>query len=73
MLSRTKKILDEANKSLVERLRNHVQDRGGPTHQNGAWEMMLEAADRIESQQLDIKALTLRLEEAAKLTLKTVV
>jgi hypothetical protein len=33
---------------IVERLRKHVNNRGGPSLQNGAWEMMLEAADLIE-------------------------
>jgi hypothetical protein len=33
---------------IVERLRKHVNNRGGPSLQNGAWEMMLEAADEIE-------------------------
>jgi hypothetical protein len=32
---------------LVERMRGHVEKRGGPTL-NGAWAMMLEAADEIE-------------------------
>lgn len=42
---------------LAERLRKHVSDRGGlakdddgnPVIPNGAWAMMLEAADLIES------------------------
>lgn len=33
---------------IVKRLRDHVNNRGGPSIQNGAWEMMLEAADEIE-------------------------
>lgn len=33
---------------LVRRLRAHVEDRGGPSG-NGAWQMMLDAADRIET------------------------
>lgn len=33
---------------LVERLRNHVNNRGGPSIENGAWQMMLDAADMIE-------------------------
>lgn len=35
--------------ALCERLRKHVQDRGGAAIENGAWQMMLEAADRLES------------------------
>jgi len=33
---------------IVERLRNHVNHRGGPTIENSAWQMMLEAAAEIE-------------------------
>jgi hypothetical protein len=33
---------------IVERLRAHVTDRGGASLPNGAWDMMLEAADEIE-------------------------
>jgi hypothetical protein len=33
---------------IVFRLRSHVWQRGGPTFNNGAWSMMLEAADEIE-------------------------
>lgn len=33
---------------IVERLRKHVNDRGGPSIENGAWQMMLEAATGIE-------------------------
>jgi len=33
---------------IVERLRNHVNNRGGASLQNGAWQMMLDAADEIE-------------------------
>lgn len=33
---------------VVLRLRAHVYTRGGPTLSNGAWAMMLEAADEIE-------------------------
>lgn len=33
---------------IVERLRDHVDNRGGPSIENGAWQMMLEAADEIE-------------------------
>jgi hypothetical protein len=36
------------SEDIVERLRKHVNNRGGPSLQNGAWEMMLEAADEIE-------------------------
>lgn len=33
---------------LPERLRTHVLARGGPALGNGAWKMMLEAANEIE-------------------------
>lgn len=33
---------------IEERLRQHVTARGGPQIENGAWSMMLEAADEIE-------------------------
>jgi hypothetical protein len=33
---------------LPKRLREHVEGRGGPSH-NGAWQMMLDAADAIET------------------------
>lgn len=33
---------------IVERLRAHVKDRGGSSLANGAWDMMLEAANEIE-------------------------
>ena len=32
---------------IVERLRKHVNDRGGASLENGAWSMMLKAADEI--------------------------
>ena len=32
---------------IVKKLRQHVESRGGPTL-NGAWQMMLDAADEIE-------------------------
>lgn len=35
------------SKDLVDRLRTHVASRGGPTL-NSAWQMMADAADRIE-------------------------
>lgn len=38
----------ETADDIVKRLRNHVNNRGGPSIANGAWEMMLEAADEIE-------------------------
>ena len=41
---------------IVERLRKHVNDRGGASLENGAWPMMLKGADEIE-----------RLREALKL------
>jgi hypothetical protein len=47
--------------SIIQRLRAHVAARGGPTVANGAWQMMLDAADRIETlemqQTLDYLAL----------------
>lgn len=33
---------------IVERLRKHVNDRGGASIDNGAWQMMLDAADEIK-------------------------
>jgi hypothetical protein len=33
---------------IVNRLRAHVNDRGGPSIENGGWQMMLDAADDIE-------------------------
>lgn len=33
---------------IVERLRKHVTDRGGASIENGAWQMMLDAAQAIE-------------------------
>lgn len=36
------------SEDITKRLRDHVNNRGGPSIQNGAWEMMLEAADFIE-------------------------
>lgn len=38
----------DVSEDIVKRLRDHVNNRGGPSIQNGAWEMMLEAADFIE-------------------------
>jgi hypothetical protein len=32
---------------IVERLRNHVNHRNGPSLLNGAWQMMLDAAEEI--------------------------
>jgi hypothetical protein len=32
---------------IVERLRNHVNHRNGPSLLNGAWQMMLDASDEI--------------------------
>lgn len=46
---------------LVKRLRDHVNVRGGPTMKNGAWDMMLEAADRID----ELEAENARLRNAA--------
>jgi hypothetical protein len=36
-----------AEQDIVERLRNHVNHRNGPSLLNGAWQMMLDAADEI--------------------------
>ena len=33
---------------IVERLRKHVNDRGGASLENGAWSLMLKGADEIE-------------------------
>lgn len=51
---------------LKERLRNHVRDRGGLSKdrdgkiviQNGAWQMMLDAAAEIEGLERQIAKLT---------------
>ena len=40
---------------FVERLRKHVNDRGGASLENGAWSMMLKAADEIERLQKQIR------------------
>lgn len=40
---------------IVERLRNHVNHRGGPTIENSAWQMMLEAAAEIEKLRAALK------------------
>ncbi|MGM5018687.1 hypothetical protein [Tardiphaga sp. 367_B4_N1_1] len=37
---------------IVERLRKHVNDRGGASIDNGAWQMMLDAAGEIEDLRL---------------------
>ena len=42
-------MVGDADKSdIVNRLRAHVSDRGGASLQNGAWQMMLQAADEID-------------------------
>lgn len=46
---------------LVERLRAHVNNRGGASIQNGAWQMMLDAADQIEQLQDDRRKLDKRI------------
>lgn len=33
---------------LIKRLRQHVNSRGGASIENGAWSMMLKAADELE-------------------------
>ena len=38
---------------IVERLRKHVNDRGGASLENGAWSMMLKGADEIEQLRKD--------------------
>jgi hypothetical protein len=48
MSSRKNIRLTIQDRTLAERLRAHVQDRGMPVLQNGAWTMMLHAADKIE-------------------------
>jgi hypothetical protein len=35
---------------LIARLRDHVNHRGGPSIEGGAWSMMLSAADALEAQ-----------------------
>jgi hypothetical protein len=34
---------------LADRLRRHVQERGGPTIENGVWQLMLDAADALDA------------------------
>lgn len=34
---------------LTKRLRDHVNKRGGPCIKGGAWDMMMQAADEIDS------------------------
>ena len=48
---------------LVKRLRSHVVSRGGASIENGAWQMMLDAADRIMELEKE-NYLLLRLKEA---------
>lgn len=48
--------MDHKN-SLQTRLREHVKKRGNPTIPNGAWDMMLEAADRIDDLEAEVKDL----------------
>lgn len=43
--------------SIVENMRNHVNHRGGPTIQNSAWTMMLDAADLIDTLHAKISTL----------------
>ncbi|QUS40546.1 hypothetical protein RPMA_18180 [Tardiphaga alba] len=38
---------------IVERLRKHVNDRGGASIDNGAWQMMLDAASEIEGLRME--------------------
>lgn len=37
--------------SIAERLRKYVNDRGGSALHNGAWAMMIEAADALEAKE----------------------
>lgn len=39
---------------IVERLRKHVNDRGGTSLENGTWQMMLDAAAEIEDLRIAI-------------------
>lgn len=48
---------------LVERLRAHVNNRGGASLQNGAWQMMLDAADKIEKLQRRVTVLEMVIQE----------
>jgi len=43
--------------SIQTRLRDHVKKRGNPSIPNGAWNMMLEAADRIDQLETQITEL----------------
>lgn len=40
---------DELNKilNLADRLKSHVEKRGGYTFENGAWHMMVEASEAL--------------------------
>lgn len=49
---------------LVERLREHINKRGGPTIANNAWTMMLSAADALERLVADNARLTRERDEA---------
>jgi hypothetical protein len=51
---------------IVDRLRNHVNNRGGASLQNGAWQMMLEAADEIEFLRRAVKTAARAIEIAAR-------
>jgi uncharacterized protein YoxC len=42
---------------LIARLRDHVNHRGGPSFDNGAWSMMLYAADALEAKDAEIRIL----------------
>ena len=54
--------------SLAKRMRDHVNVRGGPTMKNGAWNMMLEAADKMEAQEATIQKLKSEITRIAKIS-----
>lgn len=49
---------------IVERLRKHVTDRGGASIDNGAWQMMLDAAAEITKLRADLACESTLLDDA---------
>lgn len=43
------------NNNIAEKLRNHVNSRGGASLENSVWQLMLDAADEIERLQFEVK------------------
>lgn len=43
------------NNNIAEKLRNHVNSHGGPSLENGVWQLMLDAAGEIERLQSEVK------------------